>query len=182
MDLTIYRVANKKMVVDESKAIMKLYPKLIEDPKTKIKRMSQQLKIKFILPIVYVVLQTIVLFFIQNPIFFIGLGAGAMAVFLQYMKFEEFSKYLEVQKTQKTDAVLSISENRIQFINNINSRVRTVGWDRIKQILITANCICFMPEYAETEDMNVIIISRDYEIEILELLKKIGRDKLIVFN
>ena len=30
--------------------------------------------------------------------------------------------------------------------------------------------------------MNVIIISRDYEIEILELLKKIGKDKLIVFN
>ena len=39
-----------------------------------------------------------------------------------------------------------------------------------------------MPEYIETGDMNDIIISRDYEIEILEILKKVGKDKLIVFN
>lgn len=182
MDLTIYRVANKKLVLDELNGIMKVYPRLIEDPKTKIKKMSTRLKIKIIIPCAYVVIQSIVLFFARNPLFFMGLGAGIMAAIMEYLKYEEYMKRLEINKGQKTDAILSVSENRIQFINNVTNRVRTIEWEKIKQILITANCICFMPEYVETEDMNQIIISRDYEIEILELLKKIGKDKLIVFN
>lgn len=182
MDIAIYRVTNKKLVLDETKGIMKIYPALLENPKTKIKRMSKELIIKMVFPILYVVIQSIILFFIQNPVFYIGLGAGIMAVIFQYLKYEDYNKYLEIHKTQKTDAVLSISENRIQFIDNITNRVKTIGWDKIKQILVSSNCICFMPDYVETEDMNVIIISRDYEIEILELLKKIGKDKLIVFN
>ena len=101
---------------------------------------------------------------------------------MEYLRYDEYAKELEIKKTEKTDAVLSISENRIQFINNVTNRVRTIEWEKIKQILITANCICFMPEYIETGDMNDIIISRDYEIEILEILKKVGKDKLIVFN
>ena len=47
---------------------------------------------------------------------------------------------------------------------------------------MTNNCICIMPEYVETQDMNAIIIPRDYEIEFLEMLKRINKDKLIVFN
>lgn len=182
MDLAIYRVANKKLVLDEMNGIIKLYPKLMEDPKTKIKRMSQELKLKIILPCVYVVIQVVILFYIRNAIFFMGLGAGIMAAIMEYLRYEEYSKELEIKKSEKTDAVLSISENRIQFINNVTNRVRTIEWEKIKQILITANCICFMPEYIETGDMNDIIISRDYEIEILEILKKVGKDKLIVFN
>ena len=111
-----------------------------------------------------------------------GLGAGIMAAVMEYLKYDEYSKQLEIDKGQRTDATLSISENKIHYIDNVTNRTRTIEWDKIKQILVTANCICFMPDYAETKDMNDIIISRDYEIEILELLKKIGKDKLIVFN
>ena len=183
MDLAIYRVANKKLVLDEMRGIIKIYPALLENTKTKGKRMSQELRMKIIIPAVYTVLQGLELLFLwRNPIFYMALGAGIMATILEYMRYDEYMKKLEIDKAQKTDAVLSVSENRIQFINNVTNRVRTIEWEKIKQILVTANCICFMPEYIETGDMNDIIISRDYEIEILELLKKIGKDKLMVFN
>ena len=182
MDIAIYRVANKKLFIDEKEGIMKIYPDLIENPKTKIKRMSQSLILKLVIPVVYVVIQTIILFFIQNPIFFMGLGAGIMACIFLYLDIDKHNSYLELNKKQKNDAVLSVSENRIQYIDNVTNRVQTVEWANIKQVLLTPNCICFMPDYVETKDMNAIIISRDYEIEVLELLKTIDKNKMIVFN
>ena len=182
MELVIDRFINKKNILDDRMSILKNYQKLIDNPKTKYRLVSNDLKIKLSITIGYLIIVVLTLIFIRNFILYICLGISIMLFIYNYRNMESFNKFLDIQSKSKTDTLIEFTERRIQVTDRITNRIYIVEWSNIKQILVTKNCICFMPIYRETNDMNTFIVPRDYEIPLVEILNKLGKEKLMIFN
>ena len=173
MEIIIDKNDNKKEFIDECYGILYRYKKILNKPKTKIKARSKELIGYLIFIIIYLLFTLIMSILEQNPIFYICLGVAIVSFMLTLTKLLRYKELIRKYLEQKTNSVLKIEKEKIILDNKEIERISTININEIKQILITKNCIAFMPYFDKTKVKNVIFIPSCYKEEIQNKIKNI---------
>lgn len=180
MKIEINKTKNKKLVIDESSTIINFYNRLFINPYRKIVRISTRLIINILLLVIYLVLLILYTFFYNtNIVFPILIGIIASLTILKIIRFIIYNNNLNKLSKVNSNSELIIDEKKITLNKKTSNISCFVEWDKIRNVLITNNCIVFM---ANIKEANLIIIPRDYEKEVIEALRKYEKKDLLIYN
>lgn len=177
--IEIKNINNKKAYLEESYFIVRHYNQLISNSTKRIVPYIRERIYITIAIIVYVV--SCIFIFNNGPVFnWFIIGLLFLAIVLCLRDIISASKYISKRSKEKSDAVLTINEDKVIFKNNKMHVTYECQWEDIKYILISKNCISFMPR---TIDVGFLIsIPIDYKEECIKLLEKYNKQDLIKYN
>ena len=183
MEIKINKTKNKKVVIDEASSIMISYKKLLANPHKKILKTSTKQLLNIIIIGIYLFLLILYTCFNKTNIAFpILIGISFTLLILKVGKFIVYIKNLNKASNFKSNSILTIDEEKIH-LNKVDANIKSsVKWETIKIILITNNCIVFMGNLNNIEQVNSIIIPSYYKEEVMEALKKYNKLDLIIYN
>lgn len=178
MDIKIKKIKNKKKYLNESYGIFKHYKQLLKNPNKKIKGYITE---KIYITIAVIVYVSLMLIIFKNPLWFncLIIGFTIMAIIVYLKDIIMASKIIKDSCKEESDSVLSMDSKMISLINNKEKVTYYLNIEDLKLILITENCISFLPK--ESTKGHIIIIPIDYEEECYKLLEKYNKKNLI-FN
>ena len=166
--IKINKVTDKKKYLDESYSIIAHYRKLINNPKKKIiSFLKEQIYIVSALTL-YIVL---ILYWsrLDTKIFSFILGIYFITLVVYIKRYISAYKFISKKGEEETDSFITINKENVIFRNNKTKVTFEFSWEDIKYILLTENCISFLPTTIEKTFM--IVIPIDYKDEFLKLIK-----------
>lgn len=182
MEIDIKEINNKKEYLDEAHYILYFYKKIIKNPKRKIITLSKSLNIRIIILVLYLVLALPIILQTCGTLEQTCYLLVFIVLILVIIRKIKYNKQLSYMSLAETNSSLKLDDDEIVLDNNNFKRTFRVGWNDVKYILITNNCICFMVNINKTVQGNLIIIPRDYEVKFINILKKLKKKDLIIYN
>lgn len=182
MKITINKIKDKKLFIDECYGILQIYKKLLVNNNRKIKRKSTILINNSIFILIYFIVVLLLSILEKQIVYYICLGVSIAAILIFITKYIIYNKFLNNYESKEINSVLEINDKNITLENKINKVKYLVEWVDIKKILITEHVIVFMSEFDKTRLNNIIMISRDYEDEIFKILDKYNKKDLIIYS
>lgn len=177
--IEIKHINNKKAYLEEAYSIVFHYNKLIHNPSKKI--------LPYVRERIYITIALIAYFVFCIVIFDNGhifnwfiMGLMFLAVILLLRDIIIASKYISKRSKETSNSILTIDEDKVILKNNNMHVTYECTWENIKYILISKNCVSFIPINKEVGFL--ISIPIDYKDECLKLLEKYNKSNLIKKN
>lgn len=176
--IEIKNIINKKAYLTEAYSIIMNYKRLLTNPKRKI----YPLFISRMFCIFMAIIWCIFAFCINNDqtVNFFVAGIMLMVIVICVKDIVIAYNYINRRSKEKSNSTITINKNEV-VLQNLNDNITyKCNFDKIKYILITKNCISFLPINKEVGFL--ISIPIDFKDECLELLKHYDKIELVIDN